>query len=164
MSSITSANTDETILAALKTSLEKATIDGDAVFARVTVFGSRDEGEDKEFTASPIAAVIYEATDTYDIPDLNVGCVLRATVMVAAKEDTPALRSRELTRLISAARNALHTSPPAGANAFSEGNGGQWHPRIRIDTPQRDEKPTDPWAIAWLPVEVAYRVATSTSH
>ena len=164
MSSITSANTDDTILTALKTTLANATIDGDAVFAEVTVFGSRDEAEDRRLTASPAAAVIYETTDTCDVPDLNVGCVLRALVMVAVKEDTPTLRSRELTRHINAARNALHTSPPPSANGFAEADAGDWHPRIRLRTPQRDDEAQDPWAIAWLPVEVAYRVATSTSH
>ena len=164
MTAITVSNADETILTAIRTTLENATIDGEGVFQRVAMFGSRDEAEDKGFTASPIAALVYEATETHDVPDQNVGCVLRATVMVAAKEAAPALRSRELTRLISAARNALHDSPPAGSNGFAEGDGDEYHPRIRIDTPQRDENPTDPWAIAWLPVEVAYRAATNASH
>lgn len=164
MTAITVSNADETILAALQATLQDVTIDGRRLFERVALPGSRAEAEDRNFTASPTAAVIYEATDTYDVPDLNVGCVLRATVMVAATEDTPALRSGELTRLLGAARNALHTSPPAGANGFAEPGGGDYHPRIRIDTPDRDEKATDPWAIAWLPVEVAYRVATNSSH
>jgi len=164
MTAITVSNADDSILTTIKATLEDATIDGEGLFDRVAVFGSRDEAEDKSFTASPIAALVYEATETHDLPDQNVGCVLHATVMVAAKEATPALRSRELARLINAARNALHDSPPAGANGFSEGDGGEYHPRIRIDGPRRDENATDPWAIAWLPVEVAYRVATNSSH
>jgi len=164
MTAIRVSNIDDAILTALKTTLENATIDGRKVFERVAVVGSRDEAEAKCFTASPTAALVYEATETHDVPDQTVGCVLHAMVMVAAKGATSTQQSRELTRLINAARNVLHDAPPADANGFAEGPGGEYHPRIRVARPQPDENPTDPWAIAWLPVEVAYRTATNSSH
>ena len=163
MTSVVSNNYDDTILQKLAIALAEVTSEGLPVFEDVSVSGSRDEATDKDFTDSPIASVSYATTDTHNIPDQEVGCVLRCEVLVAVKADTPALRSRELTRCVNSARNALESNIPSTANGFGEDGDGEYHPRLRVGTPERVEA-EDPWAIAWLPVEVAYRTTTRTTH
>ena len=163
MTSITVANTDDTVLASLQTILANATVAGRSVFEDVSLCGSRQEAHDKKFTASPLAVLIYEATDVYLIADLEEGCVLKITVLVAVREDTPALRARVLSRCINAARNALNTGIPSNAHGFPD-DAGDFHPRMMIGTPEREDDIEDPWTIAWLPVEVSYVISSRTTH
>ena len=157
------ADYDDTILWKIAATLAATSFYGPPLFDVALVFGSRVEAEDHVFTAAAVCAVIYETTDTVVIPDLEVGCILHLTVMVAVKGATPTMRGRNLTQHVNAVRNALNTNIPSEANGF--GDGDEYHPRMRIDTPVRDdETASDPWAIAWLPVEVAYRTTTRTTH
>ena len=171
MASLVSNNIDSDILEALQSTLQEATrnglpgfLAGGAAFRDVPILGSRTEADERQFVGTPIAAIVYQATATYEIPDLNVGCVLSCEVLVACKADSPKGRSTGLATLINLARNALHNDIPSDANGFAEGADGEYHPRLRIDTPEKADDIEEPWAAAWLPVEVAYRRASDTTH
>ena len=171
MASIISNNTDSDIIAELQATLQKATVNGlpgflasGASFKDVPILGSRAEADETQFVGTPIAAIVYLATDTHNIPDQCVGCVFRCEVMVAVKGDTAAERTKELSNKINTARNALNDDIPSDANGFGEGEGGDYHPRLEIGTPERDDEAEDPWAIAWMPVAIAYRTTARTTH
>jgi len=162
MTSVVSNNKGDTILAAIATALSGATVNGVRIFESVAVYESRAEATDKRFTGSPVAGLVYVETDTYDIPDLEVGCVLNCDVLVAVKGDTPTQRRQLLTGKVAAVRNILDTSIPSDASGFPAG--GDYYDRMTVGTPERDESAREPWAVAWLPVSVAYRTATRTTH
>ena len=158
------ADLDDVIMWKIADTLAATSFYGPPLFSVVKVFGSREEAEEHVFTAASVCAVVYVTTDTFNIPDLEVGCLLHLLVMVATKGDEATLRSRNLTKRLNAVRNALNTNIPSNANGFGEGGDGEYHPRIRIDTPERDENAEDPWAIAWMPVDIAYRTTTRITH
>lgn len=164
MASITSDNEDDTIMAHIQKVLEEATIAGDRVFERAQIFGSREEINEVETTDSPIVGIVYESTETWDLPGLEVGCVITIELLIAINENDNILQSREITRVVNATRNILHSNIPSTANGFGEEGDGEYHHRMFIDTPERDEEAEEPWAIMFLPVEVAYRRATDISH
>ena len=163
MTSVVSNNKDDTILANILATLQGVTVDGQAVFEQVTICHSREQAHETEFTDSPIAAIVCETTDVYLIAGLEEGCVIRADILVAVSGGTPTVRNRDLTRAINAARNVLNTSIPTLAHGFPDA-GGDYHPRLMLGTPERENDPDDPWAMAWLPLEVAYRTTSDTTH
>ncbi|MCK4625001.1 MAG: hypothetical protein KAV00_06810 [Phycisphaerae bacterium] len=162
MSDITVTNKDSTILTALKTALKNAKVNGDAVFAATHVAGSADEARQKKYAQSPVAVVVYEDSEEFVIPDLKRGVDMNATIILAVRGKTETLRKSEITRVKSAAINAINTDVPADAAGFADGE--DYHPRVKWGTPETDAVTQQPWAICLLPVTIAYTTTNETSH
>jgi len=162
MSSLTIANTDDTILQALDTTLTAATVSGAALFAQVAHAGSIEEAKQVKFTKSPTVVLIYQGTEDHKSTDLIWGQVCKVDLILAAKDTTAALRRTAITRLLAGAKDAIATDPPSDARAFGEGE--TLHRRLEWESPSLDLITNQPWAVAVLPLRVAYVVSTATAR
>ena len=164
MAAITITNQDDTILLAVAAALSGATVGGNNLFAQVRHAGSPEEARQKYLTAgaSATAVVVYTGTDEYRIFDLKWGMVCDIDLILAVKDTSPALRKTAITRLINGAKNAVAAGPPAIAKAF--GADGELHRRLEWADPSLDLLTNQPWAIAVLPLRIAYVVDDETSR
>jgi hypothetical protein len=166
MSEITVANTDWSIVQAIKTALGDAAVDSAAVFRSVTVAASDAQSAECQFRDSPIAILRYVTTREDESPEGVRGCcvvlelVLAAMVECAATDESS--RLQEVLRLKNAAINAVETDAPADSSAW--GDGDHYHKRIQWGRPQIDMTVRQPWAVCRLPLEVGYVLDNGTSH
>lgn len=162
MAEITVTNKDSTIANAVKTALANATISASPVFASVVVTCAEKQAKQVEFTDSPVAVVKYEHTDEYEITDCRRGQVVNMTLILAAHADDESARLTEITRLKNAAMNAVNGTPPADAKAF--GVEDELYRRIEWGEPEIDTVGNQPWALCFLPLQVAYVITDDDSH
>jgi len=162
MTDITLTNTDQAIIEDLVDALAAARVDGRAVFAKVVAGCSPQGAIQVHFTASPLAAVLFDSVEEHVTSDLRRGAVLNATLLLAVRQPTEAQRLSEIARLRNAAMNAVAAAPPADARAFAAG--GELHRRIAWGRAAVDTTAHAPWAVCRLPVRVAYPVAAEDKH
>jgi hypothetical protein len=166
MTAITVANTDWSIVEAVRTALAEATVSGDAVFESVALTTSDAQAGQCQFHTSPIAIVRYVTTREDDSPEDLRGCSVAMELSLAALVDgagsDEAARLQEVLRLKNAAVNALEADPPPEARAW--GDGGHYHKRIQWGRPQIDASVEQPWAVCRLPVEIGFVLDSGTSH
>ena len=164
MTQIQIANKDSEIIAAVVAKLAAATVVVDeepvSVFGQVAQADSMEQMKAKEFTESPVAGVVYEKHEEWNIADRAIGVVVHLAIILASRATTPTDRDSGITRLINAAKNILAT-PPAGVRAFVSGE-SELHRPLEWGEPTRSDK--DPWAMTMLPLRLAYTIAGSTSH
>ena len=84
-------------------------------------------------------------------------------MLLAAKAgpDEPT-RLQQALRLVNAARNAIEADPPAAARYWGDTN--HWLSRLAWSPAAIDTAERPPWALASLPLAVAYTLAGPTSH
>ena len=166
MSELTVSNTDFSLVEAVKTALDAATIDSADVFQSVAVTASKAAPDQYPFHDSPAAVVRYVTTREDDSPeDLRGCCValeLTLAVLVDCATADESSRLQEVLRLKNAAINAVEASPPAAASAW--GDGDHYQGRIRWGRSQLDTAVGRPWAVCVLPVEIAFVLSSPTSH
>ena len=166
MSAITVANTDWSVVQAVKTALSDATIDSAAVFRSVAVTASDAQAGECQFRDSPIAVLRYVTTREDDSPEDVRGCCVVLELVVAAMVECAATdessRLQEVLRLKNAAINAVETDAPADSSAW--GDGDHYHKRIQWGRPQIDTAVCQPWAACKLPLEVGFVLENGTSH
>jgi hypothetical protein len=166
MSEITVANTDCSILEAVKTALAGATIGGSAVFKSVAVTTSDDQAGQCQFHSSPIAILRYVTTREDRSPEDVRGCHVALELTLAALVDCAgsdeSARLQEVLRLKNAAMNAVESDPPADAHAW--GDGDHYHERIEWGAPEIDASAGQPWAVCKLPVRIGFVLDSPTSH
>jgi len=136
---------------------------GDLLFAKAEIVGSRPESKQKKFTEDTVACVIYESTTDHKIHDLKWGKVVHAELLLAAKGKTETLRKTKLTQLVNAAKNTINGNQPSDTEGFVA-VGEELHRRIEWGDLSLEMSANLPWAIAFLPLRCAYTIATSTSH
>ena len=172
MADIAVANEEATILASIDTVLTAATSSGAGTeyFAKVERSAGQAELEQTRFTDSPLAIIRYDHTEDYDTYDEVKGKVLFAEIVIAASSEvTGGTRSvgsetmlTEITRLVNIVINAINTTKPTGSEAFSAD--GALYKRVTFRDAEIDTESNAPWAIAFLPIEVAYVISTETSN
>lgn len=162
MAEITVANKDSTIVNAVKTALANATIDSVTVFTDVVVTCSEPSSRQRDFTDSPIAVIWYQQTDEYEISDVRRGQVINMTLILAAHADGESARLTEITRLKNAAMNAVNGTPPADSAGFAVDD--ELYRCIDWGEPEIDTISNQPWAVCFLPLQVAYVVTDKNSH
>jgi hypothetical protein len=166
MSAITVANTDWSIVEAVKTALADATIGGAAVFEAVTVTTSDAQAGQCQFHSSPIAIVHYVTTREDDSPEDTRACCVALRLTLAALVDSAGVdesaRLQEALRLKNAAVNAVETDPPADSHAW--GDGDHYHRQIEWGRAEVDASADQPWVVCRLPVEIGFVLDSPTSH
>ena len=165
MSEITVANTDWNIAGAVKTAVSAATIDSSPVFQSVTVAMTREQAMKVQLTDSPVAIVLYDKTAEDIGVDDERNCVVSLTIILAARlAATPdeSARLQEILRLKNAAVNAVEDATIAAASAV--GAGDFFAPPIKWQHGEIDTSSRPPWMICRLPVKIAYRLSSPTSH
>jgi hypothetical protein len=162
VSAITVANTDWSIVQAVRTALSDATIDS----AAVTVTTSDAQAGECQFRDSPIAVLRYVTTRENDSPEDVRGCCVVLELIVAAMVECTAAdessRLQEILRLKNAAINAVETDAPADSSAW--GDGDHYHKRLAWGRPEIDTAVSQPWAVCKLPLEVGFVLDNGTSH
>ena len=161
MAVVTVTNKDSTIIAAIKTTLTAITISDATFFAKVADAESEEDALAVNTDKSPMAALIFNDTEEYDIPDLKTGCVCNLTLLLAQRVNTDAATRVASTRLVNIAKNAINASPPSGTVWFAEPE-GELHKRLEwgeVDTDSRQG-----WSITTIELGVSYTITNSTSH
>lgn len=163
MTNITISNADSGMIDNLKTAIQNAALSGTAIFDNVDIVGSVEEAEQKLCKdAGPNAAVVYQGTTEYMIPDLEKGVDISAVIFLAAKKNTDTLRKTEIARLKNAVINAIENTPPTGAQAF--GVDEELHEAVSFGAPEIDAQNNLPWVICSLPITVGYIITSETTH
>ncbi|HUU93975.1 MAG TPA: hypothetical protein VM238_22510 [Phycisphaerae bacterium] len=163
MSSFTITNTDDAILTALDTTLTAARETGiGLLFAQVVSAGSVEEAKQTLLKESATAVLVYASTTDHKISDLEWGQLCHVDIVLAVKANTQALRQTAITRLIAGTKTAVETDQPSDTAGFlSEGD---FHRRLEWGEPSLDLLTNLPWAVAVLPLSVAYVIATRLSR
>ena len=169
MAVVTIANTDWEILDDIREALANATLDtasGEAVFARVELTTDAPESVERDYGpgADTIAVVRYVGTTQERITDGQYGCVVRAEITVAGKGTSRAARIQEALRLKNGAINAVEGSPPADLAGWSVAEGEAGTYKLTWGEPTIDAESRQPWAVAVIPLEVAFVVTSATGH
>lgn len=166
MSAITVANTDWSIVQAVKSALSDATIDSSPAFTSVTVTSSDASGEQRQLVGSSIAILRYVTTREDDSAEDMRGCSVVMEIAVATMVDGAGMdespRLQEILRLKNAAVNAVEADPPADSHAW--GDGDHYHKRIEWGPPRIDTTVGQPWAVCRLPLEIGFSLNDGTSH
>jgi hypothetical protein len=169
VTAITVANTDWSIVNAVKSALADATIAGEKAFRTVTIALSQTQAAETQFRRNtPLAAVIYDDTSEADCLEHVKALRVRMTILLAARlhgRTSEATRLKEGLRLVNTAKNAVESGLPADASAWGHGN--YYQPQIEWGTPDI-ERPTDqeraPWVVATLGLTVGATIENATSH
>lgn len=166
MTAINVTNKDWAIVGAVKSALAGATINGEAVFESVSVTTSSRQGDQCQFTRNPAAIVRYLTTREHVSPQGEVGCVVSLELVLAVKVDSPAsdesLRIQEILRLVNAAKNAIQTSLPSDACAWTDGK--TIIPSVEFLPCELDTAHRQPWSVAQLPITLTFALNNATSH
>jgi len=166
MSEISVNNTDWSIIAAVRDAVAGATVDGEPVFAAVTVTTSPRQAEQCQLTRSPAVVLRYLTTREDDSPEDVRGCVAAMELLIAVQADAAGVdespRLAEVLRLKNAAVNAVEAAPPAGSAAW--GDGDHYQARVAWGAPEIDASADRPWAVCRLPLQVGFVLANGTAH
>ncbi len=166
MTAITVANTDWSIVDAVRDALAGATVAGSAVFDRVSVTTSAEHAVATQLNSTPVAIVRYVSTCETDCPeDVRGGAVSLELILAVAVDDADldeSGRLAEVLRIKNAAVNAVEADPPADACAW--GSARAYQPRIGWGRPKIDLSAGQPWAICRMPVEIGFAIPAGTSH
>jgi hypothetical protein len=166
MPAISVQNEDWSVLTAVRSALEAATIDAASVFEAVTVTTSDVQAVQCQFSASPIVVLRYVTTREDHCPEEVRGCCveleLTIAVQVNAAGTDESSRLEEVLRLKNAAVNAVGAAPPANAHAWGDAN--HYHTRVQWGRVEVDTKAHQPWAICKLPVAIGFVLDSPTSH
>jgi len=167
MAAITVANVEWDIIAAVKTALANAAIDGSAVFAAVYVTPSEVEFRQAQMRDHPVAVVRYLTTEEDSGLDGERNLLLEAeihigTIVESDDELDDSDRVQEALRLMNAAKNAVESSLPADADAV--GDDDFYVEQIAWGQPELDLTSNRPWARVILPVSFGFRLTSATAH
>lgn len=168
MTAITISNTDWSILSAVRSALAGATVQGETVFASVTMTTSADQARRCQLAgAAPKAIVLYEGSSERVGLGGERNCWVSISLLLAARAPAgvdAAGRLQEILRLMNAAINAAEADPPADACPLGTPDlyrpALQWRAAdIRINEPD-----SQGWTLCRLGLEVSYRLNAGTSH
>ena len=165
MSEITISNTDWSIIQDLRTTLAAATILGQPLFEHVAVTTCPRQARQAQLAgAGPRAVVRYAGTHEAPAGDgLLLGCTVSVELLLAVKAGSDeAVRLQQILRLVNAARNAIETDPPSAGRFW--GDGSRWLAKLAWSPAAVDTAERPPWALAALPLKVAYTLPGPTGH
>jgi len=160
-------NTPWALLDDCKDALEAAVIEGARVFPQVVRTAAEWQPPESQYRGeTPIAVLRQTATHQYDLPDDVYGGLLTVELSVVTQIAAGVDQHesvQECLRLIAAAKNAIESDPPDDAVAMG-GPDIEFHHAIEWG----DETPMDalepPWVGFAIPLELSYKLDTSTSH
>ena len=166
MTAITVTNNDWTILSAIKTAIEAATIEDAAVFESADIVDSEAQANDIKFTGdTPRVTIIDGGTQEQEGLENEILVTLSMTLLVIGrtKANTPEARIEERKRLACAVKNAIEGSWPATATGF--GFDDAYHPPYPVwgdidATPSESAK--QPWVAFKLPFTAGYGTLHTT--
>lgn len=164
MSEITLSNTDWSIIQDLRDTLASATFLGLPLFEHVAVTTCPRQARQVQLAgAGPRAVVRYVGTHEAPAGEGVLGCTVAVELLLAAKAGgDEALRLEQALRLVNAARNAIETDPPAAARYW--GDRTHWLSRLAWSPAAIDTAERPPWALAAVPLAVAYTLGGPTEH
>jgi hypothetical protein len=164
MSEITISNTDWSIIQDLRSALAAATFLGQPLFEHVAVTTCPRQARQAQLAGSgPRAVVRYTGTHEAPPGEGVVGCTVAVELLLAVKAGSDeSVRLEQALRLVNAARNAIEASPPAASKYW--GDRTHWLARLAWSPALIDTAERPPWALASLPLAVAYTLSGPTGH
>ena len=142
--------------------LTAATIDGATAFTAVSwATSDRQARQVQQAKSSPLACIVYDRKELdQTLTDNEYGALIRCHIRVAVWKNTSLsqkTRIQELQKYVNAAQRAILESPPT--NSEDWGGAHSFHHRIEFGSPALDVNQTDPWAVATIPLTIAYRMS-----
>jgi len=168
MSEITISNIDWPILDAIRTALDQATEEGQAVFSSVATSSSPEHLRQVQLAGrTPRAIVMYAGSQERNgVDGQRFGWVSAELILATRVISGPdaAGRIREILRLKNAAINAVEADPPE--EAVGAATADLYRPAIlwRPADIELSEPGVNPWVLCRIGLEVTYVLATSVSH
>jgi len=164
---IDATNTPWEMLDDCQETLAAVAIKGTAVFPQVVRTTAKWQPEEAQLLGlAPIAVLRQAGTRQYDLPDDVYGGLLSVNLSVYARHESGVDQHeamKENLRLLSVAKNALETDPPSDAVAMG-GPDSEFHHALEWGEAEPQEDLEPPWTGFAIPLELSYRLATSTSH